>query len=226
MSDGSATAHLYRPKLATVLSEGYNFSSFRRDMIVALSVATVAVLLSMAIAVASGDSPERGLYAAVIGGFLVSALGGSRSRWTPPPNANWDYTAFGGGDAAAAPDESINLKFVKIPGGRGGYNRWTINGKSWPDTNPLFNVQRGKRYRMILDNNSGDEHPVHLHRHSFEITKIGEKTTSGVIKDTISMPRYSKAEVDFVADDPGDTFFHCHHQDHMDEGFAGLITYV
>jgi FtsP/CotA-like multicopper oxidase with cupredoxin domain len=45
------------------------------------------------------------------------------------------------------------------------------------------------------------------------------------MKDTISMPRYSTAEVDFVAD-PGPTFFHCHHQDHMDEGFAGLFTYA
>ena len=46
------------------------------------------------------------------------------------------------------------------------------------------------------------------------------------MKDTISLPRYSTAEIDFVANDPGDTFFHCHHQDHMDEGFAGLITYA
>ena len=44
------------------------------------------------------------------------------------------------------------------------------------------------------------------------------------MKDTLSMPRYSTAEIDFLADDPGPTFFHCHHQDHMDEGFAGLIT--
>jgi FtsP/CotA-like multicopper oxidase with cupredoxin domain len=61
-----------------------------------------------------------------------------------------------------------------------------------------------------------------MHWHSFEITKVGDKSTSGVIKDTLSLPRYSGAEVDFVADDLGDTFFHCHHQDHMDEGFAGL----
>jgi sulfate permease, SulP family len=61
MPDGSATAHLYRPKLATVLAvlaEGYNFRSFRRDMVAALTVAIVAVPLSMAIAVASGVSPE------------------------------------------------------------------------------------------------------------------------------------------------------------------------
>ncbi len=87
--------------------------------------------------------------------------------------------------AAPTPDETISLKFEKDSGGRGGYNRWTINGKSWPDTNPLFTVTEGKRYRLLLNNNSGDEHPVHLHRHSFEITKIGDKPTSGVIKDTL-----------------------------------------
>jgi SulP family sulfate permease len=61
MPDGSATAHLYRPKLATVLAEGCNFAKFRRDVIAALTVAIVAVPLSMAIAVASGVAPERGL---------------------------------------------------------------------------------------------------------------------------------------------------------------------
>jgi FtsP/CotA-like multicopper oxidase with cupredoxin domain len=147
-------------------------------------------------------------------------------QWLAPPKAHWDYTAFGRGGPVAAPNETINLKFEKIPGGRGGYNRWTINGKSWPDTNPLFTVQQGRRYRLVMNNNSGDEHPVHMHRHSFEVTKVGDKPTSGVMKDTISMPRYSTTEIDFVADDPGSTFFHCHHQDHMDEGFAGLITYA
>jgi SulP family sulfate permease len=87
MPDGSATAHLYRPKLATIFAEGYNLGCFRRDVIAALTVAIVALPLSMAIAVASGVSPERGLYAAVIGGFLVSALGGSRYQVGGPAGA-------------------------------------------------------------------------------------------------------------------------------------------
>ena len=87
MPDGSASAHHYRPKLMTVLSEGYGLASFRKDMLAALTVAIVALPLSMAIAVASGVSPERGLYAAVIGGFLVSALGGSRYQIGGPAGA-------------------------------------------------------------------------------------------------------------------------------------------
>jgi len=87
MPDGSATAHTYRPKIATVLAEGYNLGHLRQDMLAALTVAIVALPLSMAIAVASGVSPERGLYAAVIGGFLVSAFGGSRYQIGGPAGA-------------------------------------------------------------------------------------------------------------------------------------------
>src|ERR1700694_3658056 len=87
MPDGSATAHVYRPKLATVLSEGYNLDCLRRDLLAALTVAVVALPLSMAIAVASGVTPERGLYAAIVGGFLVSALGGSRWQIGGPAGA-------------------------------------------------------------------------------------------------------------------------------------------
>ena len=146
-------------------------------------------------------------------------------QWISPAQITWDYVAFARTTPAPAPDETIKLTFEKVPGGRGGYNRWTINGKSWPDTNPLFTVQEGKRYRLIMNNNSGDTHPVHTHRHTFEVTKVGNTSISGLMKDTLSMPRFTSAEIDFLADDPGATFFHCHHQDHMDEGFAGLITY-
>ncbi|UVF22568.1 multicopper oxidase family protein (plasmid) [Microvirga terrae] len=147
-------------------------------------------------------------------------------QWISPQNAAWNYAAFARDDTAPSPNETISLRFEKIPGGRGGYNRWLINGKSWPYTDPLFTVKEDQRYRLVLDNYSGDEHPVHLHRHTFEVTKVGGAAVSGLMKDTISMPRFSQAEIDFIADNPGPTFFHCHHQDHMDEGFAGLITYL
>jgi FtsP/CotA-like multicopper oxidase with cupredoxin domain len=170
----------------------------------------------------SNSDDDRGMGMGVV---IEYENRGGEPQWIKPENTTWNYAAFARADMATSPDETINLIFQKVAGGHGGYNRWTINGKSWPDTNPLFTVQRGKRYRLLMNNYSGDEHPVHLHRHSFEVTKVGDKTMSGLMKDTISMPRNSTAEVDFVADNPGNTFFHCHHQDHMDEGFAGLITY-
>ena len=87
MPDGSATAHLYRPKLVTILREGYSLDAFRHDLLAALTVAIVALPLSMAFAIASGVSPERGLYTAIVGGFLVSALGGSRFQIGGPAGA-------------------------------------------------------------------------------------------------------------------------------------------
>src|SRR5580692_8191977 len=87
MPDGSATAHLYRPKLVTLIAEGYSFKAFRSDVTAPLTVAVVALPLSMAIAVASGVEPVRGLYTSIIGGFLVSALGGSRFQIGGPAGA-------------------------------------------------------------------------------------------------------------------------------------------
>jgi sulfate permease, SulP family len=87
MPDGSASAHLYRPKIVTVLTEGYGAPALKRDALAGLTVAIVALPLSMAIAVASGVSPDRGLYTAIVGGFVVSALGGSRFQIGGPAGA-------------------------------------------------------------------------------------------------------------------------------------------
>jgi sulfate permease, SulP family len=71
-------AELSTPKLVTILREGYGLKDLRADALAGLTVAIVALPLSMAIAVASGVGPERGLYTAIVGGFLISLLGGSR----------------------------------------------------------------------------------------------------------------------------------------------------
>src|ERR1700754_2852167 len=80
-------AELYSPKLVTVLREGYGLADFRADVTSGLTVAIVALPLSMAIAIASGVTPDRGLYTAVAGGFIVSLLGGSRFQIGGPAGA-------------------------------------------------------------------------------------------------------------------------------------------
>lgn len=87
MPDGTATAKLYKPKILTTLREGYSHRQLRHDAAAGLTVAVVALPLSMAIAVASGVSPERGLYTAIVGGFVVSLLGGSRFQIGGPAGA-------------------------------------------------------------------------------------------------------------------------------------------
>ena len=80
-------AELFTPKLITVLREGYGLGDLRADIIAGLTVGVVAIPLSMAIAIASGVSPERGLYTAIFGGFIVSLLGGSRFQIGGPAGA-------------------------------------------------------------------------------------------------------------------------------------------
>jgi SulP family sulfate permease len=84
---GPRLADLFTPKLITVLREGYGVAGLRADAIAGLTVAIVALPLSMAIAIASGVGPERGLYTAIVGGFIVSCLGGSRFQIGGPAGA-------------------------------------------------------------------------------------------------------------------------------------------
>jgi FtsP/CotA-like multicopper oxidase with cupredoxin domain len=147
-------------------------------------------------------------------------------QWVKPEKALWDYTIFGPSPGGTRkPDATFDLLVKKIAGGHGGFNRWTINGKSWPDTDPL-SVESGRRYRLVFRNQSDDAHPLHLHRHSFELTRIDGHATAGVMKDTVVVTAFKTVEADFTADNPGDTLLHCHQQLHMDFGFMLLLKYV
>ena len=64
-------------------------------------------------------------------------------------------------------------------------------------------MRQGRRYRLKFRNASDDIHPLHLHRHSFELTRVGGKPTAGVIKDVVMLGGFQEAEFDFVADNPG-----------------------
>ncbi len=201
-----------RPRKVHVLSLG---TAERIDAIVEMNQPGVWIL-----GTPEDDDRRRGM------GIVVEYAGEKGPpRWVPPPREKWDYTLFGNNLPSSKPDEVIPLVFRKIPGGRKGFNRWTINGKSFPHTETLH-VRQGRRYRLILDNRSDDAHPIHLHRHLFELTKVEGKNTSGVVKDTVLVRGFRQVEVDFVADNPGPTLFHCHQQLHMDFGFMTLVKYV
>jgi FtsP/CotA-like multicopper oxidase with cupredoxin domain len=152
-----------------------------------------------------------------------------RPQWRKPRPFKWDYTIFGSSQAAASPDQVFDMVFAKDNAAEDGFNRWTINGVAYPNTmetaEPMFRVTQGRRYRLRMRNESDDIHPVHLHRHSFELARIAGKPTSGIIKDVVMLGGYQEAEVDFVADNPGLTLFHCHQQLHMDFGFMALFEY-
>ena len=149
--------------------------------------------------------------------------------WVTPKPFLWDYTIFGNQNAKAPePYKTIKMLFEKQQGADNGFNRWTINRVAYNmmSKEPLFHLEKGKRYRLQMRNASDDIHPMHIHRHSFEITKIGGKYTSGIHKDVVMLGGYQEMELDVIADNPGLTLFHCHMQLHMDFGFMALFDYV
>jgi len=147
-------------------------------------------------------------------------------QWTAPSNTRWDYTIFGRAAGPPARDaELVPLVFRQKFAGNRWVDHWTINGKSFPKTDPIM-VREGRRYRLQFDNQSNEAHPVHLHRHSFELTKYAGVATAGVMKDVVMVPAKQQVEVDLLADHPGPSLFHCHMQLHMDFGFMALLQYA
>ncbi len=169
------------------------------------------------------DDDDRGR-----GMGIVVEYGGSKGKpvWRAPAPARWDYRLFGDPHRQpSAPDETIDMIFAKDNAADHGFNRWTINGTAFDmNTMPVsWRLQRGHRYRLRMRNASDDIHPMHLHRHTFELTRIAGVPTAGVRKDVALLGGYQTMAVDFTADQPGLTLFHCHMQLHMDFGFMGIF---
>ncbi|HWV00004.1 MAG TPA: multicopper oxidase domain-containing protein [Devosia sp.] len=162
-------------------------------------------------------------------GIVVEYAGRSgKPVWAKPLAFRWDYAAFGRASGVQPPDVTMDFLIEKHNAALDGFNQWTLNGKafSMADNAPVYPLHEGKRYRLRFRNGSDDIHPLHLHRHSFELSHIHGKPTGGVIKDVVMLGGYQELAFDFTADNPGDTLFHCHQQLHMDYGLMMLFRYV
>jgi FtsP/CotA-like multicopper oxidase with cupredoxin domain len=150
-------------------------------------------------------------------------------KWIQPPDLAWDYGQFAAQTGAVPTTEDaieIPLTFDSKFEGHGNPEIWRINGKSYPDTDEPV-LQAGKRYRLVMNNLSQDDHPIHLHRHTFEVTRLGDAPRMrGLRKDVVLIPAKSTSTVEFTANHPGRTLFHCHQQDHMDRGFMMVFRYA
>ena len=164
-------------------------------------------------------------------GVIVEYAGQNKQpQWIDPPATPWDYTQFGAmisssTPAGPEPQQTIDMIFEKIPSGAGKFNLFHVNGKPYPHEQE-FVLHEGVRYRLNLRNRTDDAHPMHMHRHQWELRSINDKPTAGLIKDVIIVPRSGRASVDFTANQPGLTLFHCHIQQHMDYGFKALFRYA
>jgi FtsP/CotA-like multicopper oxidase with cupredoxin domain len=163
-------------------------------------------------------------------GTVIEYAGASgKPAWTQPESLIWNYRQFAEPETteeAGGEVTRIELVFDSKFQGHGNEELWRINGKSYPHTDEP-SLREGQRYRLVMKNQSMDDHPMHLHRHTFEVRRVDAgPEMRGLRKDVLLVPAKTTAEVEFLANNPGRTLFHCHQQDHMDRGFMMVFRYA
>jgi multicopper oxidase len=149
--------------------------------------------------------------------FLPKELGSRLLSYADLKNAGG--RSFPEDGLIGGPDRARELT---LAGGHGDYV-WTIDDQLYPDAEPL-EVREGEWVRFELQNNSMMPHPMHLHGHFFQVEN---GTGHGPFKDTALVePHMGHLVFDFVADNPGEWFFHCHNAYHMETGMARVVSYV
>jgi FtsP/CotA-like multicopper oxidase with cupredoxin domain len=139
-----------------------------------------------------------------------------------PPIVPAAYDEMTAGDfPVAKPDRTFELV---LSGGMMGSQAWTINGRRYPDTEPLP-VRQGERVRLKLVNMSMEDHPMHLHGHTFQVVASGERPVAGPFKDTLTLRHMESYDVEFTAANPGRWLFHCHNLVHMMGGMMAEVPY-
>jgi FtsP/CotA-like multicopper oxidase with cupredoxin domain len=203
-----------RPGLVSVLELG---AGERVDALVEMNNPGVWIFGSVA------DSVRR----SGMGVLVEYAYRQGEPQYAPPGDAPWDYLRFGRApQESPEPDEVIPMRILKVAPDGSGMEAWSINGHIYRDGDEPKVLSRGRRYRLAFNNRTPEAHPLHLHRYTFELVRIGANATSGVKKDVITLQPYQTAEVDFVPREAGLALFHCHQQMHMEMGFKRLFRVV
>jgi FtsP/CotA-like multicopper oxidase with cupredoxin domain len=134
-----------------------------------------------------------------------------------PAGAERHRIVFGGGMMGAMPSQSEHKGMF-----------WTVNGKPVADDRhhhaPLLTLTRGRTYLLELVNDTAWHHPIHLHGHVFRVvSRNGEPVNWGESGDTVLLDPRTRAEIAFVADNPGNWMLHCHVLEHQ---ASGMMTTV
>ena len=125
---------------------------------------------------------------------------------------------------AALPREPVTrTEILNLTGGGADY-LWGLNGKSSMHET-IFTVREGERIEVVMRNQTGMAHPMHLHGHYFKVAAINNVPIEGALRDTILVPPSTSVTIRFAADNPGNWAFHCHHLYHMNAGMMGAIRY-
>ena len=168
---------------------------------------------------------------AAAGEQMLVIYNDSANQKPAPPDTDvagltlWHYGLGRGRSILPAPNGTGSGIFdLTLSGGMMGSDRWTINNKIWPNTEPL-RVARGDRIVVRFRNMSPEAHPMHLHGQSFRVLAVnGVRYATPIVKDSVDVEAHmGSAVVELTAHNPGDWLLHCHKPMHMDGGMVVLV---
>jgi FtsP/CotA-like multicopper oxidase with cupredoxin domain len=122
------------------------------------------------------------------------------------------------------PEKPADRSLPCVLGGNMANYSWTINGFAYPNNNSL-NVKQGERVEIVMRNDTGMSHPMHLHGHDFQVIEIDGQKVNGAVRDTLIVPPQSTIKVIFDANNPGVWAFHCHILYHLAAGMFTVLKY-
>jgi FtsP/CotA-like multicopper oxidase with cupredoxin domain len=157
-------------------------------------------------------------------GTVVEYAGRTREPvWNDAPAANWDYTLFAHVESERIA-EMIHIGVNRQLLADDGSERWQLTLADESGRPRSGMLRKDRMYRLRLQNNSEEWHPMHLHRHRFEVIRYGGKDTAGLMKDTILLPAWDSVDILLTPKDTGRALFHCHNQMHMEAGLQTLFN--
>ena len=166
-----------------------------------------------------GLSARTGIYLATHGAEIARLA--SEGDVAPEVNLVQEMTLR---SVAVLPPEPVTRTEILTLTGGGADYLWGLNGKSsMHDT--IFTVRENERIEVIMQNQTGMAHPMHLHGHYFKVAAINNVAIEGALRDTVLVPPSTSVTIRFAADNPGNWAFHCHHLYHMYAGMMGAIRY-
>jgi FtsP/CotA-like multicopper oxidase with cupredoxin domain len=122
------------------------------------------------------------------------------------------------------PERSVERSLPCVLGGNMANYSWTINGFAYPNNNSL-NVKEGERVEIVMRNDTGMSHPMHLHGHDVQVIEIDGRKVNGAVRDTLIVPPRSTIKVILDANNPGVWAFHCHILYHLAAGMFTVLKY-
>jgi FtsP/CotA-like multicopper oxidase with cupredoxin domain len=217
-------------RLTVTHSDGQPVTPFETDVVAVGMGERVDVIVSAnnpgAWRLASSDPKQRAKGLELALRYEGMRPDSTVSDVAPPKVSNLPYTGMEGrADRPSRPPDREYSLALRMEGP----SRWTVNGKVYPDFDPL-EVRRGERLRITVTNNSMFAHPVHLHGHFFDVVRpygVSTDVRRPLRKDTLTLYHMDRHVIEFTADNPGPRWFlHCHNQYHHVGGMATEVKYV